>query len=152
MVATNPLYSPREIEHQVNDAGIEVMLVMSNFYNSIKEVQPKTKHPQRGRHQYQGNSAAGAGFLFGLTKEKKGGFRVELGQGDVWMKDLIERHKPEDRPKVDVGPDDVALFQYSGGTTGISKGAVALHRNLVANTLQIRSWMINCDRWQRSGA
>ena len=62
------------------------------------------------------------------------------------MKDLIENHKPEDRPEVEVGPDDVAIFQYSGGTTGIPKGAIGLHRNLVANSFQIRSW-IPPGRW-----
>ena len=57
------------------------------------------------------------------------------------MKDLFEKHKPEDRPQVEVSPDDIALFQYSGGTTGIPKGAIALHRNLVANALEIKSWV-----------
>ena len=80
-------------------------------------------------------------FLFGIAKEKKGGFRVELAAGDIWFKDLIAQHKPDERPKLDIGPEDVAIFQYSGGTTGISKGAIALHRNLVANALQIRSLM-----------
>ena len=61
------------------------------------------------------------------------------------MQDLINQHKPEDRPKLDIGEDDVALFQYSGGTTGTSKGAIALHRNLVANALQIRSWMVSAE-------
>jgi long-chain acyl-CoA synthetase len=80
-------------------------------------------------------------FLFGLTKEKKMGFHVELAPGDVWFKDLISRYKPQDRAKLDIGPEDIAIFQYSGGTTGISKGAIALHRNLVANALQVRSWI-----------
>ncbi len=145
VVATNPLYSPREIEHQANDAGVEIMLVMSNFYNTIKQVQPKTKIRKVVVTNIKETLPPVLAFLFGLTKEKKGGFRVELQPGDLWMKDLIERHKPEDRPKLDIGPDDVALFQYSGGTTGISKGAVALHRTLVANTLMIRSWMTNCE-------
>jgi long-chain acyl-CoA synthetase len=145
VVATNPLYSPREIEHQANDSGIEIMLVMSNFYNTIKEVQPRTRIRKVVVTNIKEALPSVLAFLFGLTKEKKGGFRVELQQGDLWMKDLIEQHKPEDRPKVQIGPDDVALFQYSGGTTGISKGAVALHRNLVANTLMIRNWMTNCE-------
>jgi long-chain acyl-CoA synthetase len=145
VVATNPLYSPREIEHQVNDAGIEIMLVMSNFYRVIKEVQPKTSLRKLIVTNIKETLPPVLAFLFGLTKEKKGGFRVELQPGDVWMKDLIEQHKPEDRPKVDIGPDDIALFQYSGGTTGISKGAVALHRNLVACTLMIRYWMTECQ-------
>jgi len=145
VVATNPLYTPREIEHQVNDAGIEVMMVMSNFYNTIKQVQPKTKIRTVVVTNLKEALPPILAFLFGLTKEKKGGFRVQLAEGDIWMQDLIARHKPEDRPKLDIGPDDVALFQYSGGTTGISKGAIALHRNLVANALQIRSWIVNAD-------
>ncbi len=145
VVATNPLYSPREIEHQVNDAGIEVMLLMSNYYNIIKEVQPKTKIRKIVVTNIKETLPPVLAFLFGLTKEKKGGFRVELVDGDVWMQDLINRHKPEDRPKVEIQPDDVAMFQYSGGTTGISKGAIAMHRNLVANALQIRSWMVTAE-------
>ena len=145
VVATNPLYSAREIEHQVNDAGIEIMLVMSNFYNLIKGVQPKTKLRTLVVTNIKETLPPVLGFLFGLTKEKKGGFRVQLAEGDIWMQDLLNRHKPEDRPKVEVGPDDIALFQYSGGTTGVSKGAVALHRNLVANSLQIRHWMVSAE-------
>ncbi len=145
VVATNPLYSGREIEHQVNDAGIEVMLVMSNFYNIIKQVQPKTKIRTVVVTNLKETLPPVLAFLFTLTREKKGGFRVQLAEGDIWMQDLIARHKPEERPKVEVGPEDVALFQYSGGTTGISKGAIAPHRNLVANALQIRSWITNAE-------
>ena len=141
VVATNFLYTPPEIEHQVNDSGLEIMLVMSNFYNRIKQVQPKTKIRKLIVTNIKEALSPIMAFLFTLLKEKKGGFRVELAEGDIWMKDLISRYKPQDRPKVEVGPDDVALFQYSGGTTGVSKAAVALHRNLVANALQIRSWM-----------
>jgi long-chain acyl-CoA synthetase len=141
VVATNPLYTPREIEHQVNDAGIEVMLVMSNFYNTIKQAQPKTKIRTVVVTNLKETLPPVLRLLFTLAREKKGGFRVELQAGDVWMKDLIARHKPEERPKVEVTADDIALFQYSGGTTGVSKGAVAMHRNLVANALQIRHWM-----------
>jgi long-chain acyl-CoA synthetase len=141
VVATNPLYSQREIEHQVNDAGIEVMLVMSNFYSIVKAVQPKTKIRTVVVTNIKETLPPVLSVLFTLTKEKKGGFRVQPEQGDVWMKDLIDTHKAEERPQVEVGPEDVALFQYSGGTTGISKGAIALHRNLVANSLQIRCWM-----------
>lgn len=145
VVAVNPLYSAREIEHQVKDAGIELILVMSNFYNLIKKVQPQTNIKTVVVTNIKETLPPVLAFLFGLTKEKKGGFRVELASGDHWMQDLINKYKPEDRPKVDVGPDDLALFQYSGGTTGVSKGAIALHRNLVANALQIRLWMVSAE-------
>jgi long-chain acyl-CoA synthetase len=143
VVATNPLYSAREIEHQVNDAGIEIMLVMSNFYNLVKEVQPRTKMKTLVVTNLKENLPSVLSFLFTLTQEKKGGFRVQLAENDVWMQDLINHYQSSDRPKVEVSADDVALLQYSGGTTGISKGAIALHRNLVANAMQIRSWIVN---------
>jgi len=145
VVATNPLYTPPEIEHQVNDAGIEIMLVMSNFYNLVKQVQPKSKIRTVVVTNLKESLPPILSFLFTLAKEKKGGFRVQLAEDDIWMQDLINRHKAEDRPKLAIGPDDVALFQYSGGTTGTSKGAIALHRNLVANALQIRAWFVDAE-------
>jgi long-chain acyl-CoA synthetase len=145
VVAVNPSYTAREIEHQANDAGIEVILVMSNFYNLIKEVQPKTKIRTVVVTNIKETLPSILAFLFTLTKEKKGGFRIELAEGDHWMQDLINNHQPEDRPQVNVSPEDNAIFQYSGGTTGISKAAIAVHRNLVANTMQVRSWMIEAE-------
>jgi len=114
---------------------------MSLFYNTLKEVQPKTSLKTIAVTNIKEALPGLLRFLFTLTQEKKGGHRVELAEGDVWFQDLISNYKPENRPVVDIGPDDKAIFQYSGGTTGISKAAVALHRNLVANTLQIRSFM-----------
>lgn len=145
VIATNPLYSAREIEHQVNDAGIEIMLVMSNFYNLVKEVQPKTGIRQVVVTNIKEALPPILSFLFTLTQEKKDGHRIQLAEGDVWMQDLINQFSAADRPKVDVGPEDVALFQYSGGTTGVSKGAIALHHNLVANAIQISSWMVGVE-------
>lgn len=145
VVATNPLYSEREIEHQTNDAGIEVMIVMSNFYKTIKAIQPKTKIRKVVVTNLKETLPGLLRFLFTLTKEKKGGFRVSLESGDVWMKTLIANHSQDQRPRVEVSPDDVALFQYSGGTTGVSKAAVALHRNLVSNSLQIRRWFVSAQ-------
>lgn len=140
VVATNPLYSSQEIEHQANDAGIKLMVVMSNFYNRIKEVQSATSIETIVVTNLKEYLSPVLSLLFTLTREKKGGFRVELSPGDVWMKDLLAKFEGQDRPAVDVSSDDFALFQYSGGTTGVPKAAIALHRNLVANTLQIAGW------------
>ena len=143
VVATNPLYTASEIAHQAKDAGIEVMLVMSNFYETIKEAQPETNIKTLIVTNIKETLPSLTRVLFTLAVEKKGGHRIEGGlrDGDIWMKDLVAKYKPSDRPKLDIGPDDTCLFQYSGGTTGVSKGAVALHRNIVANALQIRRWM-----------
>ncbi len=143
VVATNPLYTPTEIEDQVNDAGLEIMFVMSNYYKTIKAAQPKTKLKTLIVTNLKETLPPILRLLFTLAREKKGGFRIEGGlqAGDLWMKDLMGKFSPSDRPQLEIGPEDTALFQYSGGTTGISKAAVALHRNVVANTLQIKFWM-----------
>ncbi|HMR98415.1 MAG TPA: long-chain fatty acid--CoA ligase [Anaerolineales bacterium] len=147
VVATNPLYTPHEIEHQANDAGIEVMFVMTNFYNTIKKAQPNTKIKKVIVTNLKETLPPVLRVLFTLLREKKGGFHIDknLPEGDVWMQDLLAKYNSAARPNVQAGPDDTALFQYSGGTTGVSKGAVALHRNIVANTLQIRSWMTGLE-------
>ncbi len=147
VVATNPLYTPAEIEHQANDAGIEVMFVMTNFYKTIKAAQPKTRIKKLIVTNLKETLPPVLSLLFTLAKEKKGGFRIEggLGQNEYWMKDLLAKYKPSDRPKLDIFHTDTALFQYSGGTTGVSKGAVATHFNVVADTLMIKSWMVNLN-------
>ena len=147
VVATNPLYTAPEIEHQASDAGIEYMFVMTNFYNTIKKAQPKTKIKKLIVTNLKETLPPVMRVLFTLLREKKGGFRIEGGlkDGDIWLQDLLAKYADAPRPKLEVAPDDTALFQYSGGTTGISKGAVALHRNVVANALQIKSWMTGLD-------
>lgn len=147
VVATNPLYTAPEIEHQASDAGIEVMFVMTNFYKTIKAAQPKTRIKKLIVTNLKEALPPLLRLLFTLAKEKKGGFRIEggLAEGEVWMQDLIAKYASASRPALEIGPDDTALFQYSGGTTGVSKGAVAMHRNVVANTLQIKSWMTGLE-------
>jgi long-chain acyl-CoA synthetase len=147
VVATNPLYTAHEIEYQASDAGIEVMFVMTNFYKTIKKAQPNTKIKKLIVTNLKEALPPIMRVLFTLLREKKSGFRIEGGlqEGDVWMQDLLKKYKDAPRPKVEVGPDDTALFQYSGGTTGISKGAVALHRNVVANTMQMKAWFVTSE-------
>lgn len=143
VVATNPLYSPREMEHQFNDCGAEIALVMSNFYHRVKEVQPKTPLKRLIVTNIKEYLPPVLRLLFTLAKEKKDGHRVELRDGDLWFQDLLRQYTPDQRPQLEIGPDDIALFQYSGGTTGLSKAAVIPHRALVANTLQIKAWLVD---------
>ncbi len=147
VVATNPLYTAPEIEHQASDAGIEMMFVMTNFYNTIKKAQPKTKIKKLIVTNLKETLPPLMRLLFTLAREKKGGFRIEGGlqDGDVWFQDVLAKYKNAPRPTLEINPDDTALFQYSGGTTGVSKAAVAMHRNVVANTLQLRAWFVNME-------
>lgn len=143
VVATNPLYTQREIVYQVNDAGVEIMILMTNNYETVKEIQDQTKIKQLVVTNIKEALPPVLRILFTLAKEKKAGFRAKLRDNDVWMKDLIQQSKPEDKPDVDLSYQDTALFQYSGGTTGLSKGVIATHYNLVANTYQIDGWNPN---------
>ncbi|MCH7610232.1 MAG: long-chain fatty acid--CoA ligase [Chloroflexi bacterium] len=141
VVATNPLYTHREIKHQMKDSGAQIMLAMSNFYNTVKEVQSETDLKRLIVTNIKEYLPPHLRVLFSLLKERSGGHRVTLAAGDEWLQEVLDAYTREDRPQLDIDPDDTALFQYTGGTTGLSKGAVGLHRNLVANTLQGAAWL-----------
>lgn len=133
VVAINPLYSAREIEHQVNTSDTVIMVLHKRFYETIKGLQPKT-----GLRQL---IVVEPEDIF-QKQETESESRVLLADNDVYFSDLIFSNTFEGRPDVFVGPDDVALLQYTGGTTGVPKGAIVLHRHLVANTLQLYAWTI----------
>jgi long-chain acyl-CoA synthetase len=142
VVAVNPTYPPDEVLTPVNDANIEIMFTLTRFYDTLKKVREKSKLKKIIVSNLKEALPPVLRLLYTLLKEKKGGDQLHaLADGDIWMKDLQAKHANSPRPKVDVFPDDTALFQYSGGTTGVPKGAVAMHRNVVADTLQIKSWM-----------
>ena len=125
VVATNPLYVKKEIEYQVNDAGVEIMIVVNSHYALMKEIQPRTKVRTL--------------IVTNMTGELHSD--MPMNPEDASLETLISHWEPSQHPTLEILPEDVALFQYSGGTTGISKGAIALHRNLITNTIQFCHWM-----------
>jgi long-chain acyl-CoA synthetase len=140
-VAINPLYSPREVVHQLNDCGAQTIIVLSKMYPVNQAVRAQTKIKNVIVTNIKEYFSPLIKVLFTLLKEAKDGHRVALAEGDLWLQDLLKRYTPEQRPKVEVGPDDRAIFQYTGGTTGIPKGAVATHRNLAANALETAAFL-----------
>jgi long-chain acyl-CoA synthetase len=143
VVAINPTFPVGEILKPVNDAGIEIMFVMSRFYNTAKKAQKDSGLKTLIVTNIKEALPPVTRVLFTLVMEKKSGDRIdELGQGDVWMKELLAKYRTGTRPQIAIGPEDPALFQYSGGTTGDPKAAIALHRNVVANTLQVKHWFV----------
>lgn len=145
VAATNPTYPPDKMQFQINDCDAPIVITMSLFYNMLKQIQSKTKVKTMIVANVKEYLPPIAKFLFTLAKEKKDGHRIEnLAPGDHWFQDFLAKHVGK-KANVDVKSDDLALFQYTGGTTGVSKAAMATHKALVANTLQMRSWLFGND-------
>ncbi|MFW5708869.1 MAG: long-chain-fatty-acid--CoA ligase [Chloroflexota bacterium] len=142
VAATNPTYPADKMAYQINDCDAEIVLSLSLFYDVVKSLQAKTKVKHVIVANIKEYLPGLAKFLFTVAKEKKEGHRVEsLKSGDYWFQDLLSKYSGQ-KPSVKVSPEDLALFQYTGGTTGVSKAAMATHRALVANVLQQEAFLL----------
>ena len=139
----NPLYTEYEMEHALNECGAETVVVMTTFYNKIKNVQSKTKVKRVVAANVREYLPFIMRLLFTLAKEKKEGHRIDLQPGDFWFKDLLKQYKGSGRPSVTVSPSDNAIILFTGGTTGLSKAAVGSHEGLVISGKQIFAWFQN---------
>ena len=136
VAATNPTYPAERMAHQINDCDAEFVLTLTLFYALVKQVQPRTKVKTVIVGNIKEYLPSLAKLLFTIAREKKDGhFLSDVAGGDHWLQDLLRRYDGK-APNVEVKPDDLAIFQYTGGTTGISKAAMSKHRALVANMLQ----------------
>jgi long-chain acyl-CoA synthetase len=141
VAATNPTYPPARMAYQINDCDAEFVVCMSLFYDLIKKIQPDTKLKHVIVTVVKEYFPPLAKLMFSLAVEKQTGHHVEsLLEGDHWLQDLLKMYDGQ-VPDVEVVPEDIALFQYTGGTTGVSKGARATHSALVANMVQLGAWM-----------
>ncbi|HUN22461.1 MAG TPA: long-chain fatty acid--CoA ligase [Anaerolineales bacterium] len=145
--ATNPTYPADKLAHQIADSKAKVMICLTMFYETFKGIQGQTQVSKVVVTNIKEYMSGAARFLFTLAKEKKTGHKLDnLRDGDVWFHDLLSRYKAEDQPKIKFNAEkDVALFQYTGGTTGVSKGAMATHQGLVANTMNVQHWLHSDD-------
>lgn len=141
VIATNPLYSERELQHQLSDCGAETVFVMSRYYQPLKNVQEKTAVKRIIVTHIKTYLPSLKRFLYGLLREEKAGDKVSLEVGDTWFKDFLDMGKNAAKPDVKVTSEDMALLQYTGGTTGVAKGAIAVHGNLAANARQLQEWI-----------
>ena len=142
VVNVNPLYTPRELEHQLKDSGAEAIVILENFASTLQAVLPATpvKHVVVASMGDMLGGLKGAIVNFVVRNVKKMVPAWELPNCVRFNDVLAEGRKMELKP-VSTGPDDIAFLQYTGGTTGVSKGATLLHRNIVANVLQSEAWM-----------
>ena len=146
VVNVNPLYTARELEHQLSDSGAEAIIVLENFAHTLVQVLDRTPI----RHVV----LASMGDLLGFAKGQLVNFvvrhvrkmvpefdlRAPVGGSVTWFNRALADGTRLSLRHVELGPEDVAFLQYTGGTTGVSKGAVLLHRNVVANILQSQAW------------
>ncbi len=142
VVPCNPVYTAREMRHQLKDSGAEVIVTLSMMYPIIQQIRAETKL----RHVIVANIKTYLPpilrVLFTLLKEKKGGHRVDIS-GDAntyWFTDVLAKGPAKPQP-VELSWDDTAVLMYTGGTTGVSKGAELTHQNILVNAQQCKVWI-----------
>jgi len=141
VVNVNPLYTARELEHQLADSGAEVIVVVENFAKTVAEVLGKTK-VRRVIVTSIGELLGFKGIVVDLVlrRVKKMIPPWKIPEA-VRLSDALAAGRGGRLERVQLGHDDIAFLQYTGGTTGVAKGAVLLHRNIIANLLQARAWL-----------
>ena len=140
-VNVNPLYTPRELEHQLNDSGSEAIIILENFAITLEKVLAKTriKHIVVTSMGDMFGGVKGMLVNFALRHVKKMVPAFSLPTATNYKKLMAEAAGLQLKP-VQISHDDVAFLQYTGGTTGVSKGATLTHRNVTANVLQNEAW------------
>ncbi len=141
VVNVNPLYTPRELEHQLKDSGAKAIVIIENFAATLQQCIANTpvKHVVLCAMGDQLGLLKGMLVNYVVRNVKKLVPEYSL-PGAVRFNDAITQGERGSFKAVDIKPDDIALLQYTGGTTGVSKGAVLLHRNVIANVLQAEAW------------
>lgn len=143
VVNTNPLYTSKEMEHQFLDSGVKAIVIVANFANNLEKVLPNTK--------IETVIVTEIGDLFGGIKGWVTNLVVKHVKKMVppyklptalAFKDVLEKGKQLQYTRPEIKGEDIAYLQYTGGTTGVSKGAMLTHRNLISNMEQISEWMI----------
>ena len=141
VVNVNPLYTPRELEHQLKDSGAKAILIVENFASTLQKVMAavptKTVVLTALGDMLGFPKSAIVNYVVRKVKKMVPAFELP---GALRFNDVLAQGRGKTFTQAQVGPDDIAVLQYTGGTTGVSKGAVLLHRNLVANILQSEAW------------
>jgi long-chain acyl-CoA synthetase len=143
-VNVNPLYTARELEHQLGDSGAEAVIVLENFASTLQQALAGAKHPIK--HVVVGSMGDLLGFPKGLIvdfvlRHVRKMVPAWSLPGHTTFRQAIAAGKAGSYRRPDLQPDDVAVLQYTGGTTGVAKGATLLHRTIVANLLASEAWM-----------
>jgi long-chain acyl-CoA synthetase len=146
IVNTNPMYTARELRHQLNDSGARAIVVVENFAHVVQKVRDEVpvEHIVTTRVGDLLGFPKGTLIDFVLRYVKKAVPAFSL-PGAVRFPDALKRGAGGTVKRVDNTLDDIAFLQYTGGTTGVAKGAMLTHRNIVANMLQAKEWMVSAQ-------
>ena len=141
VVNTNPLYTARELEHQLTDSGAEVIVVVENFAHTLADVLGKTKLKHvvvTSIGEMLGLKGLLIDFVLRRVKKLVPPWRID---GAISLRTALAEGRRRKLDTVAIGHDDIAFLQYTGGTTGVAKGAMLQHRNIIANLLQAGAWV-----------
>ncbi|MBP6563435.1 MAG: AMP-binding protein [Neisseriaceae bacterium] len=141
VVNVNPLYTPRELEHQLKDSGATTIIVLENFANTLEQVLPRTPIEHvivASIGDMLGFKGCIANFVVRHVKKMVPNFRIAH---QIKFNDTLSEGKHLPKVVPNLNHDDIAFLQYTGGTTGVAKGAVLTHGNIVANVLQVSEWI-----------
>lgn len=140
VVMTNPMYVEREMAHQFADAGVKVLVGLDHLMPRIEKVWKETPVEQLIITSIRDCLPFPLNMLYPLkARKQKLNLRVPYGESVHSFKSLV-KNSPGNPPRPEVAMDDLAVLQYTGGTTGIAKGAMLTHRNLMANVIQLMAW------------
>jgi long-chain acyl-CoA synthetase len=142
----NPTYTDREMEDALTASGAETLVTLNRFYERFKAMQPRTSVKRIVATNIKEYLPRGLRLAYTLLKERKEGEHITVRDNDVCLTDVLAHHRAAPRPGVRVSPDDPAVILMSGGTTGTPKGAVGLHRGMVAAGLQLQAWLRSAMR------
>ncbi|MBA4548850.1 long-chain fatty acid--CoA ligase [Thermoactinomyces intermedius] len=147
VVQINPLYMKKELKHQLADSGATTIVCLDLVWPRVQEVKPETKLKRVIVTRLSDYLPVPKNWLFQL-KSKLAGESVSVNYGgDTYsFVSLVKKSSPEPMEPVFESADDIALLQYTGGTTGLAKGAMLTHRNLVANCCQAEAWLYKAKR------
>ena len=140
VVNVNPLYTPRELEHQLKDSGAEVIIILENFVTTLQQVIANTavKHViVASMGDLLGLKGVLVNFVVRSVKKMVPAWNLPAA---VKFNAVVDQGANMPLQPVELGPDDIAFLQYTGGTTGVSKGAMLLQRNILANLQQVSAW------------
>ena len=145
-VSLNPLSTADELGHQLNDSGAETIVALSVFHPLIKVVKAGTPLKRVIVTNIKEYFSPLRRALFTIVREAREGHRIDLrGERDAFAFQGLLVRASNAQPTIDVAPDDLALIQFSSGTTDLSKGVMLTHANVVANTAQVRHWITDID-------